>query len=542
MGSWKTSEGPRRRDATRYPLEKPLRARCTSWPNATKLFLSDVSSSGVFIATEQRAKVGDLLDLEIALPDGNVLSVRGQVVLCLDELRAAELGRHPGLGVRLAPLGPAQRARFEELLDQASRGAPMPHLAGLDAAAQNRLLARGTRPPGVDVLAGPPNLIAIDFGTTYTSVAAVSEGRRVTILPFPDGSLAIPSVVHFGGNGEVLVGHEARKRLATHPRLTVAGAKRLLGRRADDPVIAGYLERCAYPTSQDSDGMVVVEMWNEQVSIVRVCSLILAEARRAAERTLGRPVDGAVLTVPVSFSETRMEVLECAARMAGLEVKAMLDEPSAAALAHRSAPGFSGTIGVYDFGGGSFDFSIVDVSRGDYRVLATAGDTWLGGNDLDEALANTVADEYWRRYQIEVRHHAYEWQRLLLGCELVKRALSEREESLLTVPELVKLTNLRADLDFLVDRRLLLHACGDLIARSLASCDQALEAVGLRASDLSAICLSGGTSQVPGVRAALWRHFGVPIRSAVPAEYAVCLGAGVHAAQSALFGRNLPAS
>jgi actin-like ATPase involved in cell morphogenesis/Tfp pilus assembly protein PilZ len=374
-------------------------------------------------------------------------------------------------------------------------------------------------------------IVGIDLGTTFTSVSAAHQ-NRVMILPRDDGDKAMPSVLAFPMPGRTLVGAPARDYLLKDPRHTVQSPKRLLGRRHDERSLEGYLAQAAWKHEAGPDGTVLIDMWDDKYAIVQLCAMILADARDAAEKTLGAPIRGAVITVPVTFDEPRLKLVRRAAQLARLDVAALIDEPSAAALANRFQPGFGGTVGVYDFGGGTFDFTVVDVSTADFKVMATAGDAWLGGDDFDTAIADAVANQVFRAHGIDVRKDAVDWQRLLFAAEKAKRELTGANETQLVVPELLR----GQDLKIRVDRNGLDQVCAQVIGRSLATCDEALELMDLKPQDLTAVYISGGTTYIPAVRAAIAKHFGVPIKTGVPPEHAVCVGAGIHAAQLEMQG------
>jgi molecular chaperone DnaK len=242
----------------------------------------------------------------------------------------------------------------------------------------------------------------------------------------------------------------------------------------------------------------------------------------------------AVISVPVTADDARVDATERAARLAGLELLGVIDEPTAAAMANKYAPGFGGTIGIYDFGGGTFDFSIVDVSQRDFRVCATAGDAWLGGDDLDAVLADAAANQFWRLHKVDLRKQAVEWQRLRFACEAAKRRLSTDETTMISVPQVLRTASGMVDLELQLDRATLARAAAPLIARSLAVCDRALRDAGLTARQLSAVYVCGGTSHVPVVRAAVEAHFGVPLQRGVAPDHAVCLGAAIYASKREL--------
>jgi len=512
----------------RFPFSVRVKVQCESWPELHELLTQDLGQGGMFIPTGTPASIGDRVNLSITMPGSGQLALRGTVASVLEPARAEAEGKPPGLGIRLDPLSEADRSRFSRVLAAARAAAPapgnMPHLGRPADDTAHRRLARGTGQHDV-----PSATVGIDLGTTYTSVSA-AVGNKVAVLPWPNGSYALPSVVCFPRRGEYLVGETARERLLRDPHHTVASVKRLLGRQARDREVEAHLAQAPFDTSIAPDGTVVVDMWGEPYAIVQLCSYLLAAARDAAEQSLGRRVDRAVLTVPVSFDSARVSLMQRAGRLANLEIVDIIDEPSAAALSNRTRPEFGGIVGVYDFGGGTFDFSVVDVSGGDFRVLTTTGDSWLGGDDFDLAVAEAIADRFWKVQGVDLRQRAVEWQHLIFGCEQAKRQLSSDLAATILVPEAFRTTAGPQDLTVRVSRRSVEALWKPVIDRSIGTCTQALGLLGLRPSDLTAIYLSGGTSYIPSVRRALAERFRVPVRTGVPPEHAVCLGAGIQAA------------
>jgi molecular chaperone DnaK len=373
-------------------------------------------------------------------------------------------------------------------------------------------------------------IIGIDLGTSYTSVSAVVNGK-VTMLADDTGAVQTPSVIAFPTRNEIVVGAAARARLATDPLRTVASPKRVLGRPFPDREVQTFLAQSPWRSTQGPDGGAMVEIWTQPYSFTQLCGYVLAEARGVAERRLGCSIQRAALSVPVSFGPDRIAAVTRAAQLAGLEVIGTVAEPTAAALANRSVPGFGGIVAIYDFGGGTFDCSIVDVtSRPGFRVLATAGDTWLGGDDLDLVLAEAAANQFWRQHKVDLRKQAVEWQRLKFACEQAKRGLTTADTAVIAVPEVLRTASGMVGLELKIDRATLARAARALLDRSLAVCDQALTDAGVDRSRLSGVYLSGGTCHMPVVHEAVARHFGVPVRIGVAPDHAVCLGTTIHAA------------
>jgi uncharacterized protein (TIGR02266 family) len=541
--------GPRRRADERYVYNVKLQAKCASWPKFVELFTGDVSRSGLFIPTDQKAAVGEQVEVDLELPDSQTFKVTGKVVNVIDAARAAELHTAPGLGVRLDALEGEARARFDQIVAAARASQPIPEPAPISDTGSVSVIEVAkveiTQPPARTpsgrrpaMSAGTGPIVGIDMGTTYTAVAAV-RGKKVGILARGDGSRSTPSVISFERGGEVVVGAAARERVTTDPAHTVSSPKRLLGRPFSEREVQTFVGRAPYRTLAGPDGTTVIEMFGREYAVPQLCSYLLADTRKLAEAELGEPVSRAVITVPISFDAVRIEALRRAGTMAGLEVVAVIDEPSSAALANRFAPGFGGIVGVYDFGGGTFDFSVVDVGHGDFRVLGTSGDTWLGGDDLDQALAEAAANQFWRQHKVDLRNQAVEWQRLLFACEKAKRELTTGDSAVIHVPGVLRGSQGMIDLKLGIDRATLSRACGPVIQRSLDVCEQALSLLDMPPDKLTAIYLSGGTTYVPAVKEALEKRFKVPLRTGVPPEHAVCLGAAIHAAQLQLRGAGI---
>lgn len=518
-----TGETPRpteqRRKHTRYPFTAKVRLRCASWSRDQSAVTQDLSAGGVFVVCREAAAIGETVEIVVETSDATV-PMRGTVVSLRSADEAERAKRRPGFGVRFDG---ADDRRIQMLLALARQMAP--HAAAEGVPPPRRRLARGTGP-----IRHPEPILGIDLGTTNTSVSA-SLGNRVYVLPWPDGGASIPSVVAFPRRGETVIGADARRRQLRDPRHVVASAKRLLGRRRDDPAVVPQLASSHLSVKDGPDGNLLIDMWGEPYAVPQLCSYLLAAARENAERQLECPVRRAVVTVPVSFSNERVELLRRAARLAHIEIVQVVEEPAAAALANRNAEGFGGLIGVYDFGGGTFDFSVVDASGGDFRVLTTAGDSWLGGDDFDLAVADAAANLIWRAHGVDLRQRAVEWQYLLRSSEHAKQQLSSQSTADIRVPEAIRTERGIFDLRLRVKREQVEPLWHRAIQRSLATCSQTLALLGLSPPDLSAIYLSGGTSYIPAVRRALARQLGVPVRVGVPPEHAVVLGAGVLGAQ-----------
>ena len=535
--------GPRRRRTERVVFHAPVTVAGMTHIGLVQLETIDVSRGGAFLATEATppVHVGQTVELLVQPTGLDPIALTATVAWVQVNAPSDREEDSPpcGFGVTFDSLEGERAGQLEELVALARRTEPAavaelaPGRTVTPAvAARVRQATRFAR--GTARITMARRVVGIDFGTTYTSVAA-AVANRVQILPWPDGSRAIPSVLAFGAGGDphapVVVGADARARQLRDPRHVVASVKRLLGRRADDPELARQLAQSSFEHGTGPDGSVVIEMFGEQYATPQLCAYLLDAARRNAERVLEQPVEQAVVTVPVSFPPERVQLLRRAGRLAGLDIIEVIEEPNAAALASRHTPGFGGLIGVYDFGGGTFDFSVVEASGGDFRVLTAVGDSWLGGDDLDYAVAEAAANLFWRVHGVDLRMRAVEWQHLLVSSEKAKRDLSVVDAATLFVPEVLHSAQGPQDLRIKVSRERVEPIWQPVIERSLNTCVNALGLLGLRPGDLTAIYLAGGTSYVPAVRRALSHQFQVPVRIGAPPDHAVCLGAGIHAAQ-----------
>ena len=371
------------------------------------------------------------------------------------------------------------------------------------------------------------DVVAMDFGTTRASVASVIDGK-VSVLKLPGGDRDMPSVVGFRRDGSVMLGKAAREMLGTEPEYVLGSPKRVLGRRHQDPAILPYLSSIAMTSFSGPNGELMFKCRDRKFTTMEACAHVLHLLRLVAQKNLGREVKEAVLTTPVTFGEPQYAALNQAAELAGLEVVQFVDESAAAALANMGDPDFSGLVAIYDFGGGTFDFSVVDVSGTDIKVVTTAGDTWLGGDDLDDALAKAAANAFWREHSIELSKNAYQWQRLLVAAEATKCRLSAVDKTTLKLKRAALSKGGQIDLEFPMDRKKLGELFNEAITRSLDTCKEAMELSGIDLSELNAVYLSGGTCYVPAVKQAVAEFFGKEPRTAVPPERAVLVGAALY--------------
>jgi molecular chaperone DnaK len=287
-----------------------------------------------------------------------------------------------------------------------------------------------------------------------------------------------------------------------------------------------------------ADGAAAIVVDDRAYTGVELSAALLGEARALARDALGEEVGQAVVSVPLRWDEGRIDALRRAGELAGLEVLAVIDEPSAVALSNRFDSGFGGFVGVFDLGGTSCDFTVINAARADLRVLATAGDASLGCAHVDEVLARAAAEQFLTRHQIDLARVPGAWPRLVAACEQAKRALAAQPTAAIVVPAIAR-RGQDLDLSLRVDRALLARAARPIVDRALSHCTRALELADLAPTQLAAVYLSGGGSNLAIVREALAAHLGCPVRSSVAPEQAIAIGAAMHAARLELEGRPL---
>lgn len=370
-------------------------------------------------------------------------------------------------------------------------------------------------------------VVGIDFGTSYSCVALLRAGLE--LISGPDDEVMIPSVVSFPSEGEVIVGAEAKRRMGGEAQWTIASPKRLLGRPYKDPQVGSLLGTLAMRTFAGTDQFTRFEAHGQIYSVTDICAMILGKLRERACRYLDADVTKAVFAVPVAYGSLQRSALELAAKQAGLQGVALLTEPSAALLAH----GFRGRRGmaaVYDFGGGTFDFCVVDITETAFRVVCAGGDPWLGGDDFDTALGTMVADRFWKDSGIDLRTRAVEWQALVHACEKTKRELSVEKAAFVEVENLVHTAQGAKGLKYKIARKDFVRSVEDLIDRSINITGQIMAQAGVDPKKVDQIVMTGGTSMIPAIRDAVTKLFGKkPLTG--DSELAVVRGTALRAAE-----------
>jgi molecular chaperone DnaK len=375
-------------------------------------------------------------------------------------------------------------------------------------------------------------VIGIDLGTTNSCVATVDRGDRGAprVLASADGERTTPSVVCFHADGRVLVGAPARRQAITQAARTISGAKRLIGRKVNAPDVQRFARSAPFHLVASANGDAWIRLGERDVSPQEVSAYVLERMRRVAEEGLGEPVTQAVITVPAYFNDVQRQATKDAGRIAGLDVRRILNEPTAAALAYgvHRRPGRQ-RLAVFDLGGGTFDVSILEVDRGVFEVLAVNGDVSLGGDDFDRRIVERIVGELAEAGALAPGSDPTALGRLKEEAEKVKRVLSDDVEARLRLPYAgVKESGEPVHVDRAFSRRELDELCADLVARLEAPCAAAMGDAGLSAVD--DVLLVGGMTRMPSVAAAVERIFGRrPSKGANPDEV-VALGAAAHGA------------
>lgn len=367
-------------------------------------------------------------------------------------------------------------------------------------------------------------IIGIDLGTT-NSVVSVMEGDEPVVIPNQEGSRTTPSVVAYAESGEILVGQPAKRQAVTNPENTVYSAKRLIGRRFAEAT--ADTARSAYKVVANANGDSAIDIRGKQISPPEVSAQILIKLKKAAEDFLGQTVTEAVITVPAYFNDSQRQATRDAGRIAGLDVKRIINEPTAAALAYGLDKKSEEKIAVYDFGGGTFDVSILEVSEGMVEVLATNGDTALGGDDLDQLIIDFLLAEFKKESGMDVSADRMVLQRIKEGAERAKIELSSALETEVSLPFLTADATGPKHLNVKLTRAKFEQMIGAIVERTIEPCRKALKDANLQASDINEVILVGGSTRVPLVQRKVTEFFGRDAHKKVNADEVVALGAAI---------------
>lgn len=374
-------------------------------------------------------------------------------------------------------------------------------------------------------------VIGIDLGTTNSCVA-VMEGDSARVIENSEGDRTTPSIVAFTKDDEVLVGQSAKRQAVTNPTNTLFAVKRLIGRRFEDDVVQRDIDMVPYTIAKADNGDAWVEVDGKKMAPPEISARVLMKMKKTAEDYLGEEVTEAVITVPAYFNDSQRQATKDAGKIAGLEVKRIINEPTAAALAYgMDKKRGDRTVAVYDLGGGTFDVSIIEIAEVDgehqFEVLATNGDTFLGGEDFDLKLIEYLATEFEKESGVDIKKDPLAMQRLKEAAEKAKIELSSQQQTEVNLPYITADASGPKHLNIKLTRAKLESLVGELIARTIEPCKTALTDAGLKVSDISDVILVGGQTRMPKVAEEVENFFGKEPRRDVNPDEAVAIGAAI---------------
>jgi len=369
-------------------------------------------------------------------------------------------------------------------------------------------------------------IIGIDLGTT-NSVMAYMEGGKPNVIPNAQGGRLTPSVVAVGDKGEILVGNPAKNQAVTNPEGTIYSVKRLIGRAWDDPEVKKDKELLPFEMRKSDSGGVEVKMRDKWYTPQEISAKILAKMKKDAEDFLGEEVKEAVITVPAYFDDSQRQATKDAGKIAGLDVKRIVNEPTAAALAYGVEKGKEEKVAIFDLGGGTFDISILEIGDGVFEVLSTNGDTHLGGDDFDQKIIDFLADQFKAKEGIDLRNDRTSLQRLREFAEKAKVELSTSEETEINIPYITADAYGPKHLKDKLTRSELEKLTNDLIERTVEPCKKALKDAKLSVKDVDEILLVGGMTRMPAVIKKVEELFGKEANKGVNPDEVVGVGAAI---------------
>jgi len=367
-------------------------------------------------------------------------------------------------------------------------------------------------------------IIGIDLGTTNSAISFM-EGGNAKIIPSKEGANTIPSIVAFTKDGKRLVGQIAKRQAVTNPENTIYSAKRYIGQKYDD--MADQIKKAPYKIVKRANGDISIMAQGKEYSPQEISSAILSLIKQTAEEYLGSPVTEAVITVPAYFNDAQRQATKDAGKIAGLDVKRIINEPTAAALAYGMDKKKSGTIAIFDFGGGTFDVSILEISDGVIEVKSTNGDTFLGGDDIDQRLIDYMVEEFKKEHGIDLSNDKMALQRLKEAAEKAKKELSTIEETEINLPYITADATGPKHLNIKISRAKLESLCADLFQRLLEPCKQALADAKIDKSKIDEVILVGGSTRMPKVQQLVKDFFGKEPNRSVNPDEVVAVGAAI---------------
>jgi molecular chaperone DnaK len=370
-------------------------------------------------------------------------------------------------------------------------------------------------------------VVGIDLGTSNSVVCAVID-REAVVIPDREGRKVHPSVVSFLPDGRTIVGRAAKSRLPIDPMNTIYSAKRLIGRPFYAPEIKLATERYAYQIERGDDENPKIVVRGRQYSIEEIQAIVLRHLKTVAEEYLGEPVTRAVITVPANFNEAQRLSTKVAGELAGLTVSRVLNEPTAAALAYGYEQSKRERICVYDFGGGTFDVTILELRDNVFEVLSTAGDTFLGGDDFDYRISQMIVQAFKERFGFDLSTDPAAMQRLKAVSERTKIEVSENGMSVAQVRQLIPGAAMPSDFEFQLDDRMIRQKCADLVQQTFLVCDEALKLAQVTSAEIDRLVLVGGTTKMPLVREMSKEYFFKEPNDDINPDEVIAVGAAIY--------------
>lgn len=370
--------------------------------------------------------------------------------------------------------------------------------------------------------------IGIDLGTT-NSCAAIMENGRPRVLTYKGGDSTIPSVFAIDEKGNRLVGQEAKRQAQLNPTNTVMAAKRLIGRNFHSKTIDKVRQIFTYEMLEGDNSEVLIKVSGQVFTLEQISAAILHRIKEVAEEALGEDVDQAVITVPAYFNDRQRQAVRNAGKLAGLHVLRILNEPTAAALAYGRGKNLSQRVAVYDLGGGTFDISVIDIKDRIFEVIATGGDTFLGGVDFDDRLMQHVLERFHAEHGVDLAWDRVAIQRIRDGAESAKIELSSVGETRIHIPYITKSGGVPLDVDMVIKREELEQLTTDLVRRTVDTCERIFKEAGTTISEVDEVLLVGGQSRMPLVQKEITRFIGKPPSKNVHPDEAVAMGAAIMA-------------
>ncbi len=371
-----------------------------------------------------------------------------------------------------------------------------------------------------------PRVIGIDLGTSYSSVSAVINNKPV-VIPSREGYNTIPSVVAYTKDGEILTGYKAQRYTLIDPENSVIGSKRLIGRRYRSKAVQDILKYFKYRIVEDRNGSCAVSIGGSVISLEQIAAIILTELKNIASKYLNEEISRAVVTVPAFYNESQRIAVRRAGELAGLRIERILNEPTAAAIAFGYGRNLKRRVFVYDFGGGTFDISVLSVENENFEVECTGGDTFLGGYDFDTRLVDLILEKFEKRYSVSLRNDIVAMQRIMEVAEIAKIELSSADETRIIVPAIASSNGISLSISEKIKRGEFEQRTEELIGRSMMICDSILSEANIPRDSLDDILLVGGQTRMPLIRKRVKDFFSKePLYRINPSE-AVAIGAAI---------------